>query len=224
MSATDKPLLTIAARQHGVVSTAQALEAGYTAAWLSRAAHSGRLEQVGACVWRFRVFPSTPHTWAQAACLALGPSCLVSHQTAAWLWKLDVDTGSAETHVTVPMGTTVRAGVAAAVHKSRQLTNQDRARIGRLPVTTLARTLVDLATVLSDGTYIGLLDDALVRGLVTPDRIQAVLRRIGPGRPGTRLVRAGLEPWAEPDGIESHAEVLFARWLARHSVPPPVRL
>jgi hypothetical protein len=81
-----------------------------------------------------------------AAVLACGPGALVSHRSAALLLDL---LPSARRRVDV---TTLRGRCADRegidVHRVRRLHPDDRAKIDGIPVTSLARTLLDLAEVI----------------------------------------------------------------------------
>lgn len=79
-----------------------------------------------------------------AATLALGAGALLSHRDAGALHGL-CSAGAGAIHVTVPghSGRARRQGI--AVHRSTTLTRQSTATVDGIPVTSLARTLIDLA-------------------------------------------------------------------------------
>jgi hypothetical protein len=223
LATAETMLLALAARQHAVFSRAQALEAGATAAWLSTQVRSGAHERLPGPVYRVRALPESESTPAMAACLALGPHALLSHATAGALLGLDGVTPSDPPHVTVPLNVSPPPGLRALVHRSRSLSGSDRALIGPFPLTTPARTIIDLAGAMDEERFMRLLDDALVRGLVDSGRLQAVLKRLGTrGRPGAAQVAFTAELWST-GGIESQAEALFARWIIQHGLPEPAR-
>jgi len=78
-----------------------------------------------------------------AAVLACAEGALLSHESAAQLWRIS-PTSPSLTHVTVPgrNGRTKRPGI--RLHRSTTLTLADTARRHNIPVTSHARTLADL--------------------------------------------------------------------------------
>ena len=141
--ATDAMLVRLADRQKGVFALWQ-LDADGACARRSAcgSATAGSPSCTRACSptatasWR-------PHGHRLAAVLAYGPTAVISHRTAAAMWEL-LPTAQTRIDVTVP-GTSRRRRPGIALHRTREL----RARRGRparrCPVTTVTRTLCDLA-------------------------------------------------------------------------------
>ena len=77
-----------------------------------------------------------------AAVLACGPAALLSHQSGAAHWEL-LASARSRIDVIAPRSRTVRPGI--AVHRIRHMHPADRALKDGIPVTTVARTLLDLA-------------------------------------------------------------------------------
>jgi len=95
-----------------------------------------------------------------AAVLAYGDSALLSHRSAAALWGL-TGVHRGPVHVTSPSGRSGRSGV--ALHR-RKVDDDERAVNAGIPVTSISRTLVDLA---------GILDEArLGRAFEEADRLR----------------------------------------------------
>ena len=82
------------------------------------------------------------HGEALAAVLACGPGALLSHYSAAWLWDL-ANVAPAPFHVTTSIWRTPKPPL--RLHQSLALTDVDRALREGIPVTSLPRTLLDLA-------------------------------------------------------------------------------
>jgi Protein of unknown function (DUF559) len=80
-----------------------------------------------------------------AAVLACGPDAVLSYLSAACLWGLARSAGFG-IDVTTPRSRRRRAGV--RLHEVRHLPAEDRTVRAEIPVTSIARTLLDLATVL----------------------------------------------------------------------------
>jgi hypothetical protein len=76
-----------------------------------------------------------------------GPECLASHRTAAALHGFDGFAADV-IEVLLPMNVYHRR-MNAIVHHTRSLTSADRSRVGVIPVTSRARTLIDLGAVVS---------------------------------------------------------------------------
>jgi very-short-patch-repair endonuclease len=149
---------------------------------------------------------------------------ILSHRSAAALWKLDLPTPES-IDITIPHTNKTRAADGdMTVHRTRGLAAGDLTRIGVFPVTRIQRTLVDLASVLRKAPMARVLDDALTRRLVTPKRVLLIVDRLSAGgRPGLSGLRAALAPWLEDRAAESVAEMVFARQLAAAGFPAPRR-
>jgi very-short-patch-repair endonuclease len=77
-----------------------------------------------------------------AAVLGSGPGSLLSHYSAGWLLGL-IGTRPIPVHVTTPMPRKRRDGI--RIHRSETLIESDRTRERGIPVTSVARTALDLA-------------------------------------------------------------------------------
>jgi very-short-patch-repair endonuclease len=78
------------------------------------------------------------------------------------------------------------------VHRGDVARNDRRIR-NRVPVTSPARTMLDLSSMLDDEALEGVAEDFFHRGVTTPFAVQRCLDAAGgTGRPGSRLLRAHL--------------------------------
>jgi very-short-patch-repair endonuclease len=129
-----------------------------------------------------------------AAVLALGGNAVLSHATAAGAWDLRRRTSGA-VHVTVPStaGRKRRRGI--RLHRSTTLTRNDTTTHRGIPITTPARTIVDLARTLTGRPLEHALDLADQRSLIDfadlrqrpiPPSLQAVLSLYTAGATPTR--------------------------------------
>ncbi|MGH9010719.1 MAG: type IV toxin-antitoxin system AbiEi family antitoxin domain-containing protein [Acidimicrobiia bacterium] len=158
-----------------------------------------------------------------AGLLAAGPQAVISHRTAAALFGLRRVTCSS-IEVTVP-GRRAPKGGGLAAHRSDLLLPEDRMTIGIVPVTSPARTLLDLAPVLDTSRLGGALDDVLVRHLASLTAIERLLERFSGGRrPGVRTLvelveerRRGKRP--SETGLEDELLEVFRTY----GLPEPVR-
>jgi very-short-patch-repair endonuclease len=171
-----------------VVSRAQLLEAGVTRRAIERRLQNGKLHRVHPGVYAVGYTSAWPLTRAMAAILACGPGTVLSHRSAAALWELGLGWGGA---VEVTAGADHRyQGVTA--HRSRTLRSADVTVRAGIPVTTVARTLVDLADVLAERPLARAVNEAQVRHRLRLEQLAALLDDAH-GRRGTPRLRRILE-------------------------------
>jgi very-short-patch-repair endonuclease len=125
----------------------------------------GVLLPVGGGVVRHAAYPTSIDQRILAAVLAAGEGTFASHMSAAVLWRLDVTAAPAEVEVTVRRSRHPRA-VPGIVHRTLDLGPADVEPRRRIPRTTAARTLLDIAARLGPRELEAALDDAERRGLV----------------------------------------------------------
>jgi hypothetical protein len=124
-----------------------------------------------------------------AAVLACGPHAVLSHLDAARLWGILRGVGAGPIHVTVPArGRKGHDGI--RVHRVRSLDPGDHGRLHGIPVTSLARTLLDLAEVLSPRRLARTLEEAERIHLFDLREIRGTIER-NPGRRGIQPLLAG---------------------------------
>lgn len=216
----DRAIARLAARQHGVFSRAQAVSVGATKAAIQTRIRTGRWERVHPGVLRLA---GTPATWRQsliAAALTFAPRAAVSHRAAAALWGIaDAPTSPPE----VSVEGEARRPPGIIVHRVGSLPAVDRTVVDAIPVTTVSRTLIDLASVEPLEVVEEALDEALRRDLVTIKRIMWRIEQLAKrGRPGIEAMRALVEA-RDPrtPGPDSRFERRFLRVLTSAGLPPP---
>jgi very-short-patch-repair endonuclease len=218
----DGRVAQIMRQQWGLVTARQAAAAGMSESMLRRRVRTGSLLRIGKGVYALAGAPACWERQALAACLAAGQGALISHRTAAAAWKLDLPVPD-HVELSVPYGRGVRTqheGV--VVHRVRRLEALDCTRIGRLPATSLPRTVVDLAATLEPAVLAKVVDDALCRRLVAPDRLERTVSRLLAGRgPSLSGLRDVLAPWLEGAALDSAAEGVFRRAIAAAGLPAP---
>jgi predicted transcriptional regulator of viral defense system len=143
----DKPLRVghealadLATTQHGVVATWQLADLGYGRNAVAKAASVGRLHRVHRGVYVVGQRGITWHGRCLAAILASYPS-VASHLSAAWLWGL-LRSRPETIHITCR---SPRPGKRDFVVHRADLARRDLARRERIPVTSLSRTILDVA-------------------------------------------------------------------------------
>jgi hypothetical protein len=149
---------------------------------------------------------------AAAAAAALGPSAAVSHETAAQLHGLSVlGKPPALLHITRPPGVGSRSGKPGVrVHSAALPAEHVGGRL-TVPVTTVPRTVIDLARVLDFRAGVVVADSALQQKLTSKNELRAVLAAC----PRWRGVRRATQVVEFADGraespLESLARVVFA--------------
>ena len=159
----DRALAALAARQKGVVNYAQLVALGFSRRAIARRIERGQLHPLHRGVYAVGHKALTREGRWLAATMACGEGAVLSHVTAAIVWGLRRG-DAALIDVTVARGgRTAPAGV--RLHRAGTLTPEDRTRRDALPVTTVARTLFDLATVLPQRALERALEEAEARHL-----------------------------------------------------------
>lgn len=226
---------TTAARQGGAVHRRQLRDLGVGHRRLAALVASGELEPVRDHVFVAR---SSPASWQRRAWIEVldaSPGAVLGHRTAASLLhvgrfvrsEIDIVELEARSH---------RRSVPATIHRTTWLPAHHRTTVEGLPVTTLPRTLFDLASLVSparrrrglvwldEATVVRALDDALA-GPMRVDALHRILGELGRrGRPGTALMRRLVDE--RSDGYvatESELEDLLEAVLASAGMPMPAR-
>jgi predicted transcriptional regulator of viral defense system len=140
----DRAIAGLAARQHGVVNRRQLLDAGVSDKAMERRLRSGHLVRLHRGVYAVGHAQLRPEGRWLAAVLAAGPGAALSHRSAAALHG--VRDGDGAIDVTTTRRATVRGVV---IHRTTVLAAQDVTTRRGVPITTLPRTLVDLAGILT---------------------------------------------------------------------------
>jgi very-short-patch-repair endonuclease len=144
-----------------------------------------------------------------AAVLACGSNAILSHRSAAALWRI-LPRWPWPVDVTAP---TRRRHPGIRVHCSEQAKTTNRHGI---PTTTPAQTLLDLADVLDDRQLARAVNEAYVLKLTTPEQL-ATLLTLSPGRRTARLT----PHTTATTPTRSHLEDDFLRFVKRHRLPAP---
>jgi predicted transcriptional regulator of viral defense system len=221
MRRADLRLARVAAEQRGIVRRADAARAGVTDRDVDRLLEVGLLVGLHPGVYRHAAVAFDETARLLAAVWAAGRSAVASHRSGAWLWELrDVPRWRPE--LTVP-GRTRKAVSRATVHRTDRLEPMDVTAVDGVPVTTVARTLLDLGGVVDPRVVRQATQDAVIRGLVQPEDLVCVLERLGRrGRRGTAALRSVVEEASLDARLESRLEQELLEVLLRCQVPPPV--
>ena len=183
----QQAIARIAGRQHGNVTRAQLLDAGLSTKQVERRVEKGALlvEFPGV----YRVGHRAPSTEARymAAVLACGEGALLSGRAAGHL--LGILKGPAPPpEVTAPSKRRIEG---ITTHRTRTSHPLDATTWRGIPVTSVPRTLLDLAATLTLDDLARACHEAGVRHRTTPAQVEQVLAR-RPTTPGARSLRAVL--------------------------------
>ncbi len=207
-------LSALAGRSHGVVTRAELLRAGVTKCEIEHRLAIGSLIRVYRAV--FRVGHQAPSVLAgyMAAVKACGDGSLLSARAAAHLLGLMKRPPSLPEVLT---GTQRRIrGVKR--HRTRRTELVDATTWRGIPVTTVQRTLVDLAAVLDEDDLARAVHEADVRHHTTPERVDEVLSRRH-NWPGAQKLRRVI--WGEVPVSLSRLESRFLERLKEGGLPLP---
>jgi very-short-patch-repair endonuclease/predicted transcriptional regulator of viral defense system len=195
--------------QHGVVTVGQLHDMGITKRDIAYRVKAGRLHPIHRGVYAVGHRHLTQTASFIAAVLAVGRDAVLSHTSAAALWELRRAT-TGLVHVTVPRRIGSRRGI--RIHAVRALPPTDVTRHHGIPVTTPARTVLDLADILDRRALERALHEAEVQRQVNPQQLQQQLVR-SPGRKATTLVAELLAEGPAPtrSELEDRALALFRR-------------
>jgi predicted transcriptional regulator of viral defense system len=209
----------LAERQHGVVTLPQLGAIGLTASAVRSRVARGRLHRVHRGVYAVGRPGLTRDGRAMAAVLTYGPDAVLSHRSAACLWGLRRD-NRAGIDVSLPRRSVrPRAGIDA--HRATTLTAADVTVHDGIPVTTVARTLVDLGDVANRRAVEIAVEQAEVLRLFDQQATEQAMRRAGSTH-GRTLLSSVLEDLSQGSTLtESELEEAFLEIVRRTGLPPP---
>lgn len=209
----------LANRQYGAISRRQLLRAGCSPHWIDGHLKRGWLETIYRGVYRIGAVVA-PHQCEMAALLACGPGTVLSHRSAAALWELVPPPGA----VSPVMVSTVRnlrgRDSAIRIHRVRGLGTDEFSPLRGLHLTSVSRTLLDLAASLSVRDLERAMARADRKGFLDRQCLELLLTRY-PRRPGRTRLAALLEGHADPILTRSEAEERFLALIRRAGLRDP---
>jgi very-short-patch-repair endonuclease len=223
MTDIDAAAAALAETQYGVFSHHQAEDLGASRTFIRRRLGSGRWLALSALVIRMAGAPFTWYSRVMAGILDAGPGAAASHRTAAHIHGLPgFKANRVEVSRQPNSSSTSRL---ALVHRSRWFPPWHMIVKNGIPVTTMARTLFDLAGVVSRPRLERALDNAITMKLVTIDSLDSMLDELAErGRTGVavmrRLLAARGQGYIAP---ASELEAKFIRFLKAYGLPDAVR-
>ena len=217
LAAVDAGIAEIADRQWGVVSRRQLLALGLTAKAIQWRVSHGRLHPVHRGVYAVGYRQLSRHGWLMAAVLAAGESAVLSHRSAGAAWGLRPSERT-RIEVTTDGGSRSRPGI--QVYGSA-LRDDERSTKDGIPITTAARTLLDLAAVLQPAQLQRAIERAEALRLTDRTPLDELLTRY-PNRRGTRALREVLRAGVHADRTRNDFERDFLAFLEAYGLPRPV--
>ena len=213
-------VLDLMAKQHGLVSRAQALAEGMKQHQVSNRVRTGRWVRAARAVYRHAAVPPTPLSRLLAPCLA--HDAVASHRSAAALHGIDgyrldrVELVAAEG--TVKRIPSARLHHSAQMHMARPVTRNG------VPCTEVGRTVLDLAGVVTRERLERTIDAVLRDGLLRLSDLWRVLAsHASPGRNGCAALRVALEARSGEGGVPlSDWSRMVADLLESARLPRPV--
>ncbi len=175
----------LAARQHGVVSRGQLLELGFSRGSIEHRIKTRRLHPIARGVYAAgRPELSLRGRW-MAAILSSGVGAVLSHGTAAALWRVgEEEPGLIE----ISQRAAARGRPGIRVHRRPEMRACERTERHGIPVTSLVRTLIDIARRSDDAGIERAVNAADRRGLIDPESLRKALAGYG-GMPDVARLR-----------------------------------
>lgn len=213
----DRALAVLAGRQHTIVAHRQLVTLGFSRHTITHMVDRSRLRVVHRGVYAVGPARLTREARWMAAVLAAGPAAVLSHRSAAALWRLISDDGRV-VEVTVDRDLRPRTGVHARFTKLR---DDELTTVDGVSVTTVARTILDLAAVLPRQRLERAMDEAEVRQLTDATTLPALLDR-HPRRRGAGVLRQILAEHLAATITRSEFEERFLAFLIDNALPRPL--
>ena len=202
----------LAARRHRVVTRAQILAEGLTDRAIARRVARGWLHRQHDGVYSVGTARLDRRGRWMAAVLACGPGAVLSHRDAAALWGI-LPSNRAAIEVTAP---SLRRREGVEVYR-RRLAPDEITEVDGIPVTSVARTLLDLAAVESPRRLQRALNEAERLRLLDHTTLTEQFQR----HPRAKGI-ATLRHLAPDETItRSDLERRFLAFCDRHGIPKP---
>ena len=213
----DRAIARLAERQHGIVGRSQLLRLGASKRAIEYRVESGRLHPVHRGVYAVghRLVPVEGP--CMAAVLAVGPDAVASYRSAGARWAI-LRYGPRWVEITAARALRSRPGL--RIYRAA-LPPDEITIVDGIPVTTVARTLLDLAAVVDFARLERALHEAEIRGLWDFASLRELLDRY-PRRRGTVNLRAIIDAASLGVAVtRSELEDRFVAFIDHVGLPRP---
>jgi Protein of unknown function (DUF559) len=198
----------IAGRQHGVIARTQLFRLGLDRKAIASRVAGGVLHPLhGGHVYAVSRNPLSVRGKYLAGVMAHGSGTKLSHRAAGDLWG--IRPADCPSEVTVREVSRQIPGI--RVHRTRMLDPRDFTVLDGIPVTTVARTILDLAAILRPQDLETVIDRAERQGLFDLNAVVDVLQRAN-GKKGTQTLKHVLAAY-EQSTQNSKLEEVFKHLL-----------
>lgn len=216
---TFSELVALSTKQYGLMTHAQATSAGVNRMKLSRLVKRKVWEEVRPRVFRRAAKNQTEEQELVALCLWLGEGTLVSHRSAARLLGLNLERKLPEVTTGRHKARTIKGVIC---HRSDELTEDDRRKHSKIPMTNGARTIIDLASCLDEDQLAIVVEEAWRLKVAPPDWVQRRLKDLGVrGRSAAALAEILADCANREKALESALEVRMWHLLRKAGMPTP---
>ena len=221
VGAAESRIAEVSVRQHGCFTLGQAADAGLSRRQVLRRVEQGFYLRSGTHTFRIAGSELCAHTRLHSLVLDVGPPAWISGPTAAALHGFDGFTLRPRFHLSLLRDRSVsRTG--HVIHRVSEMPRGDRARVKSLPVTSAARTVVDLAATCSVEQLVVAIDSGLRDRKFDQASLQRRAEALGGrGRPGFRRLMKALHGDCRIRGGHSWLEREYLRVIAEAGLPRP---
>ena len=215
----DRAAVSLAVRQGGVIRRDQAYACGFTKGQIDHRVRDGQWKPVGH--FGYRVIEMTGFEDRLRAAVAALPWAVVSHEAAAQIHHLPKVQRGRSTVLVHSQTTHDFPGV--IVRRCHDLLEEHVVDESNLPVTSIPRTIVDLAAHVSERHLSSILASLIVERRVLTDDVRAVVDQVARrGKPGIAKMRRVLAERDEGPRDGTPLERLGASVLRDFGLPEPL--
>jgi very-short-patch-repair endonuclease/predicted transcriptional regulator of viral defense system len=201
-----------------MVTHRQLAAVGIRGSAITRRVAAGRLVRVYPGVYAVGHVPHTREARWIAAVMACGRGAVLSHLDAAALWQIYESRGTAVHVTTMSRGGRHLPGIRA--HRARKLDPADVTVKDAIPVTTVARTLIDLTDLLSDDRILRAMREAEYLKLLDLDTLIAAVERAS-GRKRLTELKKAIERHRPGQIVREELEHRFLELVHAAGLPDP---
>jgi predicted transcriptional regulator of viral defense system len=219
-TAPDRRIAAIASRQHGIVTRADLYAAGLRRGAIAHRLSIGRLHVIHSGVYAVGHTNLTRTGRWLAAVFYGGDGALLSHVCAGAHYGIR-PASPTKVDVVLPSRAGRDPHDTIRFHRPRMPVPEAERHVHEaIPITSISRTLLDLAAVVSAASLARAVERAVMLGLFDMRAMQQTLDR-HPRHAGRKRLEAVLETYRDDVLTRSELEALFLQLCAQHAIPAP---